>query len=66
MRYRACVQYSEFLDRAQLRTQKLLKEDYIAPMLKSSLQKFYGRHHNLVDRYEISIFQMTMNLSLFT
>ncbi len=25
-----------------------------APRLKSSLQKFYSRHHNLVDRYEIS------------
>ena len=30
--------------------------------LKSSLQKFYGRHHNLVDRYEISISQITMHL----
>jgi len=24
--------------------------------LKSSLQKFYGRHHNLVNRYETSVF----------
>jgi len=27
----------------------LLKQGYVAPRLKSSLQKFYG-HHNLVDR----------------
>ena len=30
--------------------------------LKSSLQTFYGRHHNLVDLYEISISQITMDL----
>jgi hypothetical protein len=46
-------------------TQKLLKQGYIAPRLKSSLQKFYDRHHNLVDHYEISISQMTMELLLF-
>ena len=28
-------------------------------MLKSSLRKFYGRHHDLVDRYGISVSQMT-------
>jgi hypothetical protein len=58
---RACAQYSDFLDRVQLLTQKLLKQDYVAPRLKSSLQKLYGRHHNLVDRYEISV----SNLLLF-
>ena len=30
----ACVQYSDFLDRAQLLTQKLLKQVYVVPMLK--------------------------------
>ena len=63
---RACVQYNDFLDRAQLLTQKLLKQGCIAPGLKSSLQKFYGRHHNLVGRYEISISQMAMNILLYT
>jgi len=33
-------------------TQKLLKQGYVAPRLKPSLQKLYVRHHNLVDRYE--------------
>jgi len=47
-----------YLIRAQLLTQKLLKQGHVAPKLKSSLQEFYGRHHNLVDRYEISISQM--------
>ena len=63
---RACAQYSDFLDRLQLLTQKLLKQGYVAPRLKSSLQKFYGRHHDLVDRDEISISQMTMDRLLFT
>ena len=34
--------------------------------LKSSLRKFYGRHHKLVDRFEISILHMTMNTLLCT
>ena len=35
---RACTQYSASLDRAQLLAQKLLKQGYVASMLKSSLQ----------------------------
>jgi hypothetical protein len=52
------AQYSCFLDRPQLLTQELLKQGHVAPRLNSSLQKLYGRHHNLVDRYEISISQI--------
>ena len=37
--YRACVHYSDFLNRAQLLMLKLLKQGYVAPKLKSSLQK---------------------------
>ena len=37
---RACAQYSDFIDRVQLLTQKLLKQGYIAHRLKSSLQTF--------------------------
>jgi len=47
------TEISDFLGRAQLRTQKLLKQGY-------------GRHHNPVNRYEISISIMTMDLLLFT
>jgi len=42
----------------------LFNQGYGAPRLKSSLQKFYGRHYYLVDRYEISISHMTMDLLL--
>jgi hypothetical protein len=52
---RACTQYNVFLDRDQLLTQKLLNQGYVAPRLNSSLQKFYGRHHNLVDLAVIEV-----------
>ena len=54
--------YVNIYYRAQMRKQKLFKQGYVAPMLKSSLQKLYG----LFDRYEISISQMAMDLLLFT
>ena len=47
-------------------SQKLLKQGYVTPRLKSSLQQFHGHNHNLIDRYEISMSQMTMDLLLFT
>jgi len=40
----------------------MLKQGYVAPRLKSSLQKFSGSHHDLVDPYEISIFQWIFSL----
>jgi len=46
--------------------QKLLKQGYVAHMLKLSLQKLQGRYHNPGDRYEISISQMTIDFVLFT
>jgi hypothetical protein len=44
---------------------KLSKQGYVSPRLKSSLQTLYRRHHDLVDRYEIFISQMIMNLVHF-
>jgi hypothetical protein len=59
---RACTQYSGFLDRAQPLTLKLLKQDYVVPMFKSSLQKFYGCRHELGDRSAIFISQKEIDL----
>ena len=59
---RACVQYSDFLERGQLLSQKLLSQGYVKPRLESSLRKFYGRHHELVDHYGISVSQMTVDI----
>ena len=47
-------------------TQNLLKQDYAAPRLKSSLQQFYDSHRKLVDRYEISILSISNDNGSFT
>ena len=59
---RACCYYSDFLDRARLLTNKLLNQGFVAPRLKSSLNKFYGRHHDLIDRYGISVSTLKTDL----
>jgi hypothetical protein len=38
---------------------KSFATENILAYLKSSLLKFYGRHHDMVDRYEIYVSQMT-------
>jgi len=35
---------------------------FLLAKLKSLLQRIYGRHHNLVNRYGISVLQMTMDM----
>ena len=59
---RDCGSYQDFLDRGLLLTRKLLNQGFILVNLKSSLRKFYGRHHDLVDRYGISVLQMTTDM----
>ena len=45
-----------------LLTRKLLEQVFPKERLKSSFRKFFGRQHDLVDRYEIPISQMTMDI----
>ena len=59
---RACASYSDFLDRALLLTRKLLNQGFLMVKLKSALRKFYGRHHELVDRYEVAVSKMASDL----
>ena len=40
-----------------LLTRKLLKQEFLLVKLKSSLRKCYGCHHDVVDRYAISVSQ---------
>jgi hypothetical protein len=51
----ACGSYQDFLDRGFLLTRKLLNQGFLLVKLKSSLRKFYSRHHDLVDSYGISV-----------
>ena len=48
---RVCGSYQDFLDRVLLITKKLLNQCFLLGKLKSSLRMFYGRHHDLVDRF---------------
>jgi hypothetical protein len=41
---------------------KLLNQGFLLVKLKSSLRMSYGRHHDLVDRYGISMPQMTTDM----
>ena len=59
---RACDSYQDFLDRCLLLTRKLLNQGFLLVKLKSSLRKFYSRHHDLVDRYGIFVSQMTTDM----
>ena len=52
---RACDSFQDFLGRWLLLTMKLLNQGFLLVKLMSSLRKFYGRHHDLVDRYGISV-----------
>ena len=59
---RACGFSQDFLDRGLLLTRKLLNQWFLLVKLKSSsftVIKFYGRHHDMVDRYGISVSQMS-------
>ena len=59
---RACGSYQNFPDRGLLLKRKLLKQWFLLAKLKSLLRKFYGRHHDLVDGYRISVSQMTTDM----
>jgi hypothetical protein len=59
---RACGFYQDFLDKGLLLTRKLLNQGLLLVKLKSSLRKFYGRNHDLLDRYGISVSQMTTDM----
>jgi hypothetical protein len=59
---RVCGTYDDFLDRELLLTRILLNQGLLLVKLKSSLRKFYGCHHDLVDRYGISVSQMTTDM----
>ena len=59
---RACDSYNDFLERGVLLSRKLLSQGFARQRLLSSLRKFYGRHHELIDRYNVTVTQMTLDL----
>ena len=63
---RACGSHQDFLDRGLLLTMKLLNQGFLLFKLRSSVRKFYGRHHNLVECYGIAVSQMTRDMFLLS
>jgi hypothetical protein len=61
---RACAQWNYFS--GQSSDANVTQTRLVAPRVKSSLYKLYGRHHNLIDRYEMVIFLIARDLFLFT
>ena len=59
---RVCCSYQDFLDKELLLTRKLLNQGFLLEKLKSSLRKCYDRHHDLVDRYGISVSQIITDM----
>jgi hypothetical protein len=56
-RANSCVLNREFL-----LTKKLLNQGFLVVQTKLSLRKFYGRYHDLVNRYGVSVLQMTTDM----
>ena len=49
---RASSKYVEFVERGIMLSQKLLRQGYESIKLRSSLKKFYSRHHELIGHYD--------------
>ena len=52
---RACSNYRDFMDRGKVLTTKLLSQGYQKTKLVATLKKFYGRHHDLVNPYNVAV-----------
>jgi hypothetical protein len=59
---RACVSDYAFLDREFLLTRKILNQGFLVCNLKSPFPKCYCRHHDLVNRCEISVSQIATDI----
>ena len=45
----------DFMERGKVLTQKLLSQGYQKTKLVATLKKFYGRHHDLVNPYNVAV-----------
>ena len=59
---RASTLYKDFADRCSQLTSKLLKQGYVLPRLITTFRKFYGRHHDLIGKYNMSCSDMAKDL----
>ena len=61
---RACSDYDNFINRSLVLTLKLLRQGYKQHKLRNALKKFYGRHHELIEKYHVSVSKILIDLSL--
>ena len=55
---RACSSYNNFADRHRQLSYKLLNQGYSRERLVSTFKRFFGRCHELIDKYDLSLRQM--------
>ena len=63
---RASSAYSDFLVRSRLLTGKLLGQGYNRFKLITTFKKFYGRHYDLIGKFQHSVTHMVTDLFLET
>ena len=52
---RACSNYQDFMERGKVLTTKLSSQGYHKANLVATLKKFYGRHQDLVNPYNMAV-----------
>ena len=59
---RASSEYQDFIYRGSQLVSKLLQQGYVLARLITTFKKFYGRHHDLVDKYDKPMSRMARDL----
>ena len=52
---RTCSNYQDFMEHGKVLTAKLLSQVYQKTKLVATLKKFYRRHHDLVNPYNVTV-----------
>ena len=52
---RACSNYQDFMQHGKVLTTKLLSQGFQKTKLVATLKKFYWRHHDLVNSYNVAV-----------
>ena len=63
---RASSAYGDFLVRSRLLTRKFLGQGYNRFKLITTFKKFYGRHYDLIGKFQLSLTHIVTDLFLET
>ena len=61
---RACSNYQDFMERGKVLTTKLFSQGCIKTKLIATLEKFYGRHRDLVNPYNVAVSRIVSDVFL--